>query len=84
MRMGKIGVDHNIDVEVAWDLETRGAVGRSGYLDRWNVDEGRGEKDNGNQHVAEAMARHKFEGSRQGARTRTQGQLEQTRTQGKV
>jgi len=45
-------------------------VHRSGYLDRWNVDEGRGGKDNGGQRVAEAMARHR---SRWGARTRTIG-----------
>jgi len=45
-------------------------VRRSGYLDRWNVNEGRGGKDNGGQHVAEAMARH---GSRQGTRMRTTG-----------
>ena len=57
----------------------RGPVRRSGYLDRWNVDKGGGEKDNGNRHVAEAMARHKFEGSRQGARTRTTGADKDTR-----
>jgi len=34
-----------LDVEIAWDLETRGAVRRSGYLDRWNVDEGGGERE---------------------------------------
>jgi len=54
-------------------------VRRSGYLDRWNVDEGGGGKDNGNRRVAEAMARHEFEGSRQGARTRTAGADKDTR-----
>jgi len=35
--------------------------GQSGYLDRRNVDEGRGEENNGGQHVAEAMVkRHKL------------------------
>jgi len=54
-------------------------VHQSGYLDRWNVDEGRGEKDNGSRRVAEAMTRHRFEGSRQGARTRTTGADKDTR-----
>jgi len=54
-------------------------VRRSGYLDRWNVDEGGGEKDNGSRHVAEAMTRHGFEGSRQGASTRTTGADKDTR-----
>ena len=52
---------------------------RSGYLDRWNVDEGGGGKDNGNRRVAEAMTRHKFEASRRGARTRTTGADKDTR-----
>jgi len=54
-------------------------VCQSGYLDRWNVNKGRGGKDNGNQRMAEAMARHKFEGSRQGARMRTTGVDKDTR-----
>jgi len=57
----------------------RGPVCWSGYLDRWNVDKGGGEKDNGNRRMAEAMARHKFEGSRQGTRTRTTGADKDTR-----
>jgi len=36
-------------------------------------------KDNGNRRVAEGMARHEFEGSRQGARTRTTGADKDTR-----
>ena len=58
----------------AW--RQKGAVRRSGYLDRWNVDEGGGGKDNGGRRVAEAMARH---GSRRGARTRTTGADKDTR-----
>jgi len=51
----------------------------SGYLDRWNVDKGGGGKDNGGRCMAEAMARHKFEGSRQGMRMRTTGADRDTR-----